>query len=143
MSSPRRSPFSRLFSMFQVRSSNVVPSVVLSLCAFVGWSLRLMTIGVGADFTTYTTALLLQSALVVVIFSAIGFLYSSASGTVSPRNAALAMLGAVVGFDFFLIAVLVNRDLAIYARPLATWIPYALIGLSTWLGGEFGRERRV
>lgn len=139
MPSLKRNPLSRwLSSTLQLHSSDVVSSLVLTICAFVGWALRLMTIGLGADYTSYSLALLMQSVLVVVIFCGIGWLYAAASESVAPRNAAMAILGAVVGFDFFLIAILVNRDLAIYATPLATWVPYALIGLSTWLGGEIG-----
>lgn len=140
MSTLKRHSLSRwLSSTFHTHSSDVVSSLIITICAFVGWSLRLMTIGYGAEITTYSLALLAQSALVVVIFAAIGWLYGACSGAVSPPNAAMAMLGAVVGFDFFLIAILVNQDLAIYAHPLATWIPYALMGLSAWLGGECAR----
>ena len=137
MPTRKRNPLSRwLSSTFQLHSSDVVASLVLTICAFVGWALRLVTIGLGADYTTYSLALLMQAVLVVVIFCGIGWLYAAASNGVAPPNAAMAMLGAVIGFDFFLIAILVNRDLAIYASPLATWMPYLLIGLSAWLGGE-------
>jgi len=140
--SRKRNPLSRwLSSRFHLHSSDVVASLVLTICAFVGWALRLIAIGVGADYTAYSLALLMQAVAVVVIFCGIGWLHAAASDRVTPPNAAMAMLGAVVGFDFFLIAILVNRDLAIYASPLATWVPYVLIGLSAWLGGEIGTRK--
>ncbi len=37
--------------------------------------------------------------------------------------------------DFFVVALLINRSLEMFASPLGTWIPFALIFVSTWLTG--------
>jgi hypothetical protein len=42
----------------------------------------------------------------------------------------------VVVVDFFLVALVINRSLAMFASPLGTWIPFALIFASTWIAGR-------
>jgi hypothetical protein len=39
--------------------------------------------------------------------------------------------------DFFVVGLLINRSLEMFASLLGTWIPFALIFTSTWLSGLF------
>jgi hypothetical protein len=41
----------------------------------------------------------------------------------------------VIAMDFFVVALLINRSLEMFTSPLGTWIPFALIFISTWLTG--------
>jgi hypothetical protein len=55
----------------------------------------------------------------------------------TPLQTALAFTGFVVVVDFFLVALVVLRSLEMFASPLGTWIPFALIFAATWLTGLF------
>lgn len=39
--------------------------------------------------------------------------------------------------DFFLVALIINRSLEMFTSPLGTWIPFALIFISSYLTGFF------
>jgi hypothetical protein len=49
--------------------------------------------------------------------------------------AAVAFLAVVVGMDVFLVAPVFEGSYAIFASPLGTWIPLALIFAATYLTG--------
>lgn len=48
---------------------------------------------------------------------------------------AAAFTGFVVAVDFLLVALVILRSLDMFASPLGTWIPFALIFAATWLTG--------
>ena len=43
--------------------------------------------------------------------------------------------GFVIAVDFFVVALLINRSMDMFASLLGTWIPFALIFASTYLTG--------
>jgi uncharacterized integral membrane protein len=47
----------------------------------------------------------------------------------------LIFVSFVILVDFFVVALLINRSLEMFASPLGTWIPFALIFLSTYVTG--------
>jgi hypothetical protein len=55
---------------------------------------------------------------------------------------AAVFTGLVVAVDFVVVALLINRSLAMFASLLGTWIPFALIFSSTWITGTIVRPRR-
>jgi hypothetical protein len=52
-------------------------------------------------------------------------------------------VGFVILVDFFLVALVINRSLEMFASPLGTWIPFALIFASTYLTGMLLRGRAM
>ncbi len=126
----------RVESLAEVQAPVAASSLVLFLVGFAGWAMRVATVGFGADLAGAPEVLLAQAVLVVPIFTGLGWLYIRTVGQLRPRHLASAMGGVVFALDFSLVAVLVAGDLGIFANPLATWIPYALVVSSTWLGGE-------
>ncbi len=45
--------------------------------------------------------------------------------------------------DFFVVALLINKSLAMFASPLGTWIPFALIFTSTLVTGTLLSQRKL
>jgi len=45
--------------------------------------------------------------------------------------------------DFFVVALLINKSLAMFASPLGTWIPFALIFASTLVTGSLLSRKRL
>jgi hypothetical protein len=43
----------------------------------------------------------------------------------------------VIAADFFVVALLINRSLEMFASLLGTWIPFALIFTSTYVTGLY------
>lgn len=58
----------------------------------------------------------------------------------SPLQTAVAFVGFVMAMDFFIVALLINRSLEMFASVLGTWIPFALIFASTYLTGWYAAK---
>ncbi len=53
----------------------------------------------------------------------------------TPLQTAFIFVCVVVLVDFFLVALLVDHSLVMFASPLSTWIPFLLIFTATHLTG--------
>lgn len=112
--------------------------------AFRGWALCAATIGVGQAVTTLQTALVVHAIGAPLFFFGVSVFYFSRFAYTTPLLTALAFTGFVIVVDFFLVGLVINRSLEMFASPLGTWIPFALILGSTWLAGrQRDRIRRL
>jgi hypothetical protein len=73
----------------------------------VGWALCGVTMGIGMAATTLEHALVIHDV------------------------AAAAFLAVVVVFDFCIVALVIERSLAMFRSPLGTWLPFVLIFLAS------------
>ncbi len=55
----------------------------------------------------------------------------------APLQTALLFLGFVVFMDVFVVALLIQKSFEMFTSLLGTWIPFALIFLSTYLTGLY------
>jgi hypothetical protein len=110
-------------------------TAVIVAHAFVGWALCAATIGIGQAVTTLQTALVVHAIVAPLFFCGVSIVYFTRFAYTTPLQAAAAFTGFVVLVDFLLVALVINRSLAMFASPLGTWIPFALIFGSTWLTG--------
>ena len=92
----------------------------LVLCGFavVGWAWCGAAMGIGLKVAPLQTALVIDAV-------------------------AAAWVSIVILLDFFVVALLIERDLAMFGSPLGTWIPFALIFLATLAVGWVESARRV
>ncbi len=85
----------------------------------------------------------LQQALIVhaigapIFFTVISLVYFQKFRFTRPLQTALVFVGFVMAVDFFVVALVILRSLDMFASPLGTWIPFALIFASTWLTGTY------
>ena len=103
--------------------------------AFVGWALCAATIAIGQAVTTLQTALVVHAVGAPLFFCAVSIVYFTRFAYTTPLQTATAFTTFVVLVDLLLVALVVNRSLAMFASPLGTWIPFALIFGSTWSTG--------
>jgi hypothetical protein len=47
----------------------------------------------------------------------------------------------VITVDFFVVALLINRSMNMFASLLGTWIPFALIFISTFVTGLYALKK--
>jgi hypothetical protein len=109
--------------------------------AFIGWALCAATIGIGMAATSMQNALVLHAILAPIFFAIVGRNYFTHFHYTSPLQTALIFMGFAIAMDFFVVALLINRSLAMFASALGTWIPFALIFGSTYLTGVFYSRR--
>lgn len=109
--------------------------IIVLAHAFVGWALCAATIGIGMAVTSEQTALILHAIGAPIFFTIVSLNYFKKFNYTSPLQTALIFVGFVITVDFFVVALLINRSLEMFASLLGTWIPFALIFTSTYLTG--------
>ncbi len=105
--------------------------------AFVGWMLCAATMGIGMAITTLNTALVIHAIAAPIFFCGISLIYFRKFNYTTPLQTAVCFLAFVVAMDFFVVAMLINRSFDMFASPLGTWLPFALIFASTYLTGRY------
>lgn len=114
-----------------------VDQVAITLAhAIVGWALCGATMGIGLAKTSLERALVIHAVAAPVIFGLLAALYFTFFGYVDPLAAAAGSVVVVIILDFFVVALLIQRDLAMFRSVPGTWLPFALIFLATYLIGR-------
>jgi len=103
--------------------------------AFVGWALCAATMGIGIAVTTVENALIFHAIGAPVFFSIVSSIYYRRFNYTTPVLTAAIFTGFVMVVDFFVVALLINRSLEMFASVLGTWVPFALIFASSYLTG--------
>jgi hypothetical protein len=103
--------------------------------AFVGWALCTATMVIGMATMSLESALIVHAIGAPVFFTVISLIYFNKFNYTSPLQTALIFVSFVIVVDFFVVALMINRSLEMFASPLGTWIPFALIFISTYVTG--------
>jgi CHASE2 domain-containing sensor protein len=103
--------------------------------ALAGWVLCGATMFVGMAVTTSARALAIHAVAAPIIFAAISWVYFRRFGSWSPLSAASAFVGVVVAMDFFVVALFIEKSFDMFRSVTGTWLPFALIFISTWYTG--------
>lgn len=104
--------------------------------AFIGWVLCAATMGIGMTVTSIETTLIIHAIAAPCFFAVLSTIYFSRFHFLSPLKTAVYFLTFVMVVDFFVVALLINRNLEMFTSILGTWLPFTLIFLSTWITGE-------
>jgi hypothetical protein len=115
--------------------------VTIFLHALVGWALCSATMGIGMATLPVQTALIVHAIAAPIYFAGISLFYFHRFHYTSPLATALCFVGFVMAADFVIMALLVLRSFAMFASLIGTWIPFALIFLSTYLTGLYAERR--
>jgi len=73
-------------------------------------------------------------------FVLISLLYFKKFAFTSPLQTALLFLAVIIGMDVFVVALIIEKSLAMFASPLGTWLPLALIFSATYFTGILCRK---
>jgi hypothetical protein len=121
---------------------NFQKSAVVLVHALVGWALCAATMGIGMAVTSLETTLIVHAIGAPVFFFLVSMVYFTKFNYTAPLQTAVIFLAFVIFMDASLVALVINRSFAMFTSLLGTWIPFALIFLSTWLTGLFVTRRQ-
>jgi len=123
---------------------NIQKTAVIIVHAFVGWGLCAATMGIGMAVTSLENALIIHALAAPIFFAGVSLVYFRKFNYTTPLQTALIFIIFVMGMDFFVAALLINRSLEMFSSLLGTWIPFVLIFASTFLTGLQlrGQDRR-
>jgi len=116
---------------------------VIVLFGAVGWALCGAIMFIGMAVTNMQTTLIAHAVGAPVIFTMISWLYYTRFGYTKSLTTAAVFLGIVILLDVFPVATVINRSFEMFASVLGTWIPWALIFLSTYLTGRVVEARKT
>ena len=116
--------------------------IIVLIHAFVGWMLCAATMGVGMSVTSLNNALMIHAIAAPIFFAGVSLVYFRKFNYTAPLQTALTFIAFVIGMDFFLVAMLINRSFEMFTSLLGTWIPFALIFISTYLTGLFVIQKK-
>jgi len=117
--------------------------LVILAHAFVGWLFCGATMMIGLSIWPPLTAQIVHAVGAPVFFGLVSWMYFTRFNYTTPLQIAAIFVGFVILVDFFLVALVINRSLEMFASPLGTWIPFALIFASTYLTGMLLRGRAM
>ena len=109
--------------------------LIIFVHAFVGWALCTASMLIGMATMSIDSALIVHAIGAPIFFTGVSLVYFNKFNYTSPLRTALIFVSFVIIVDFFLIALIINRSLEMFASPLGTWIPFALIFTSTYVTG--------
>lgn len=126
---------------------NIRRSLIVLAHAFVSWSLCTATMLFGMATMSLSKALIIHAVGAPIFSGLVSLFYYRRFNYTTPLQTAAIFVSFAILVDFFVIALLVNRSLEMFASLLGTWIPFALMFASTYLTGLFAvrsaRERAV
>lgn len=111
--------------------------ITVLLHAFVGWALCAATMTIGMATTSMQNALIIHAIGAPVFFTIVSLIYFTKFNYTTPVQTAIIFVGFVITVDFFLVGLLINKSLEMFASLLGTWIPFVLIFTSTYLTGLY------
>jgi hypothetical protein len=114
---------------------NTQKIITILVHAFIGWALCGATMGIGMATMTLENALIVHAIGAPIFFTIISLIYFQKFNYTTALQTAMIFVGFVIAVDFFVVALLINRSLEMFANLLGTWIPFALIFASTYLTG--------
>jgi hypothetical protein len=116
---------------------NTKKIMIILVHAFIGWALCGATMGIGLATMTLENTLIVHAIGAPIFFTIISLIYFQKFNYTTPLQTAIIFVGFVIAVDFFVVALLINRSLDMFASLLGTWIPFALIFASTYLTGLY------
>lgn len=114
--------------------------VVTVAHALAGWGLCGATMGAALALTTLAQALLIHALAAPLIFAGLSWNYFRRRGAWTPLRTAAMFVGVVIAMDFFVVAMLIEKSFEMFTSIAGTWLPFALIFVSTWLTGAAVRR---
>ena len=114
---------------------NIKKIFIILVHAFIGWALCGAIMFIGMSVMDMQTTLIIHAIGAPIIFTIISLVYFNKFNYTPPLQTALIFVSFVIAMDFFVVALMVEKSLEMFASPIGTWIPFALIFTSTYVTG--------
>ena len=115
--------------------------LIVLIYAFMGWTLCGVVMFIGTAVTTEFMALIIHAVAAPIIFAVVSSYYFKKYDLTTPLETAALFVAFVVLLDFVLVALLINKSLAMFGNVLGTWIPFVLIFISTYYTGRHEEKK--
>jgi hypothetical protein len=116
---------------------NTKESLILLVHAIVIYFVCFAVMGVSMATLTIDMALIAHAAAAPFVSALFSYIYYRKFNYSSPIITAVVIVATVILLDFFLTAMIILQDYAMFYSPIGTWIPFALIFTAALLVGIY------
>lgn len=109
----------------------------LLIPGLIGWALCGVTIAIGRRMTSLRNTLIAHAVVTPIVFAGASFVYFTGVHHTTPLQTAIIYLSLVVVLDLVIVATFLEKSYAMFASVLGTWLPFALIFVSTYVVGVY------
>lgn len=117
--------------------------IIIALHSFTGWILCGATFRFSNHFLSIETTLVIHTYTVPVIFMILSNIYFRKFNYTTPIITATIFLTFTIVMDFFVVALFLNENFDMFKSIIGTWIPFALIFMSTYIAGSFCNKNDI
>jgi hypothetical protein len=110
--------------------------LIVSIYAFMGWTICGVIMFIGTAVTTEFIALIIHAVAAPIIFAVVSSFYFKKYDLTTPLETAALFVAFFVLLDFVVVALLIDKSLAMFGNVLETWIPFVLVFISTYHTGR-------
>ena len=122
---------------------NAKKVMILAVHALVGWALCGAIIGIGFSLWSVETTLIVHLLGAPVVFLLVSGVYFNWFGYTNPLQTAVIFVAAAILLDFFVVALMVMKSMEMFTSLIGTWIPWALIFVTTYVVGTVVNQRKI
>jgi hypothetical protein len=113
---------------------------MILIFAFIGWAVCGAIMWIGMAVTSIETTLILHLIGAPIVFGILAFVYHKKFSHIKPLYASVIFIGFVIIMDAGLVSLFIEKSFDMFREPIGTWIPFALILLSSYIVGRVVRK---
>ena len=118
-------------------------TLIILIHAFFGWGFCGIIMTIGMQYTSIDNALVIHAIGAPIIFGIISFIYFKKFGFTNPLQTGMIFVFFIIIMDFFVVAMLIEKNFDMFRSILGTWIPFVLIFFSTYFTGFLLNKRNL
>ena len=118
-------------------------ALIIVIHAFTGWALCGAVIGIGKSVTSIQATLVIHAIAAPLIFFVLSMIYFKKFSYTKPLATAIIFTGFVMIMDAGLVAPVFEKSYDMFRSLIGTWIPFALIFISTYLTGLYLKNTKA
>lgn len=126
--------------MSAISTLEVRKPIIVLVHALVLQALCWAAMGVGMAVTSVENALIIHLIGAPIFAFAVSAVYFRKFNYTTPLQTAVVFISVIIFLDFFVVALMVEKSLEMFASPIGTWIPFSLIFVTTYLTGVYVRK---
>ena len=124
------------------RTINLKEVAVILVHGLVGWALCGSIVAVGREIWTMETTLIVHAIGAPIISGVLSLIYFTYFNYTTPLQTAAIFVLTAIFMDVTVVATLIEKSYEMFSSLIGTWIPFALMFLSTYLIGSLFVRRK-
>jgi len=119
---------------------NLKRIIIILVHALIGWGLCGAIMFLGIDRIPIPTLLIVHAIGAFFIFGITSWIYHKKFNYTSPLTTAIIFTAFVILIDFFVVALLIEKNFDMFKDPMGTWIVFIIIFIATYIVGRLVKK---